>query len=880
MKKGLVIGSLGLLGLLVGCSQEAETPVMPAFSQDPATVFFNELHYDNDGTDTGEAVEIAGPAGTDLTGWSVVRYNGNGGATYTSPAADNGLGGPLTDAGNGYGFATVTYPANGLQNGSPDGVALVNAAGEVVQFLSYEGTFTAVGGPADGLTSTDIGVAEGSSTPAGFSLQLAGTGTTYQDFTWTAPSDDSFGTVNAGQTFGDGGGGGEEPPAPEACGDPATLISAVQGSGDTSPLVGETVTVEAVVGDFQDGLGGFFLQEEAADEDGNPATSEGLSVFAPNAAEVSAGDLVRITGTVSEFARSGSSLTQLGNLSALEVCGAADLPALSELTLPLDEAPEQLEGMRVVLPQTLVIAEYFNYDRFGEIVLALPQGDLSRPYTPTSYVEPGPAAQAVAAENKSRRITLDDGLSTQNPDVTRHPNGEPFGLSNRFRGGDTVTNTVGVLDERFGVYRIQPTQAADYAAVNPRTDAPEDVGGSLKVASFNVLNYFTTLDNGANGARGADDAEEFQRQEAKIVAALAAIDADVFGLIEIENNGDTAVRALVDALNDRVGAGTYSFVPTGTIGTDAIKVAFIYKPATVSPVGDFAVLDSSVDPRFIDTKNRPALIQTFDEVATGGRVTVAVNHFKSKGSDCDELGDPDTGDGQGNCNGTRTQAAAALADFLASDPTGSGDPDVLIIGDLNAYDEEDPIDTLKAAGYTDLNEAFGGEFAYGYVFDGQFGYLDYALSNAALTPQVTGTTDWHINADEPDLLDYDTSFKSDAQDAIYAPDPYRSSDHDPVVVGLELNASEQDPAALLAELIGEVKALEQDGTLKRGYARSLLAQLETAERHLERGREDQAAGALKRFERKVKQLVRKDALSAEQGRGLIETSQEIRDLLD
>ena len=89
-------------------------------------------------------------------------------------------------------------------------------------------------------------------------------------------------------------------------------------------------------------------------------------------------------------------------------------------------------------------------------------------------------------------------------------------------------------------------------------------------------------------------------------------------------------------------------------------------------------------------------------------MTVAVNHFKSKGSDCDELGDPDTGDGQGNCNGTRTQAAAALADFLASDPTGSGDPDVLIIGDLNAYDEEDPIDTLKAAGYTDLNEVFGG----------------------------------------------------------------------------------------------------------------------------------------------------------------------------
>ncbi len=867
--KHFVVG-LGLLGLLAGCSREAETPVTPAFSQDSAAVFINELHYDNAGADTGEAVEIAGPAGTDLTGWDVVPYNGNGGAPY-SPKP---LSSTIPDQAGGYG--TVSVPVVGLQNGSPDGVALVDAAGDVVQFLSYEGAFTAVGGAADGVASTDIGVSENGSEAVGQSLQLTGTGAIYQDFTWAAASGSSFGAVNAGQTFGDGG--GSEPPAPEVCNDPATLISVVQGAGATSPLVGETVTLEAVVvGDFQaaDGLGGFFLQEEDADEDGNPATSEGLAVFAPNADDVNVGDLVRVGGTVSEFARSGSSLTQLGNLSALQTCGTAELPALSELTLPLDSAPEQLEGMRVILPQTLVIAEYFNYDRFGEIVLALPQSGLERPYTPTSYVEPGPAAQAVAAENESRRITLDDGRGAQNPDVTRHPNGEPFSLTNRFRGGDTVTRTVGVLDERFGMYRVQPTQGADYASVNPRTAAPENVGGSLRVASFNVLNYFTTF--GGSSDRGADNQVEFERQQAKIVAALAAIDADVFGLIEIQNNDDTALGSLVAALNDRVGADTYTFVPTGAIGTDAIKVAFIYKPATVSPVGDFAVLGSSVDPRFIDTKNRPALIQTFDEVATGGRVTVAVNHFKSKGSDCDELADPDTGDGQGNCNQTRTQAAAALADYLATDPTGSGDPDVLIIGDLNAYDEEDPIDTLKAAGYTDLNEAFGGEFTYGYAFNGQFGYLDYALSSTTLTPQVTGTTDWHINADEPDLLDYDTSFKSDAQDAIYAPDPYRSSDHDPVVVGLELDVQEVDPEALLSDLVVVVEGLEQGGTLKRGDARSLLAQLETAQRHLERGRKDQAAGALGRFERKVEQLVRKGALSAEQGQTLIKASETIRD---
>jgi hypothetical protein len=174
---------------------------------------------------------------------------------------------------------------------------------------------------------------------------------------------------------------------------------------------------------------------------------------------------------------------------------------------------------------------------------------------------------------------------------------------------------------------------------------------------------------------------------------------------------------------------------------------------------------------------------------------VVVNHLKSKGSDCNAIGDPDTGDGAGNCNQTRLAAAEALVDWLATDPTGSGDADVLIIGDLNSYDKEDPIDAILAGAddatstdddYTDLLFQFIGEFAYSYVFDGQLGYLDHGLANQALLSEVTGTTVWHINADEPDLIDYDTSFKGPNQDAIYAPDAYRSSDHDPVIVGLDV----------------------------------------------------------------------------------------------
>ena len=235
-----------------------------------------------------------------------------------------------------------------------------------------------------------------------------------------------------------------------------------------------------------------------------------------------------------------------------------------------------------------------------------------------------------------------------------------------------------------------------------------------------------------------------------------------------------------------MGGGTYDFIGTGAIGSDAIRVALIYKPGKVSPVGSYAILDSTVDPRFIDTKNRPTLAQTFMSSSTGGKFTVAVNHFKSKGSGCDDVGDPDTSDGAGNCNLTRKAAAEALIDWLASDPTSSGDEDFLIIGDLNSYDKEDPIDVIVAGGYTDLIFQFQGEDAYSYVFDGQIGYLNHALASTDLAGKVTGVTQWHINADEPDLINYDTTFKGPVQDAIYAPDAFRSSDHDPVIIGLDV----------------------------------------------------------------------------------------------
>jgi hypothetical protein len=219
----------------------------------------------------------------------------------------------------------------------------------------------------------------------------------------------------------------------------------------------------------------------------------------------------------------------------------------------------------------------------------------------------------------------------------------------------------------------------------------------------------------------------------------------------------------------------------------------IYRSSVVTPVGSYQTLDSADDPRFLDTKNRPSLAQTFEVNATGARFTLAVNHLKSKGSACDDVGDPDLLDGQGNCSQTRRAAAEALVDWLATDPTGSADSDFIIMGDLNSYAMEDTVNEILAGSddlpgtsddFTNLIARLQGKYAYSYTFDGQAGYLDHALASSSLLSQVTGAADWHINSDEPDVLDYDTSFKPDAQDALFEPNEYRTSDHDPVIIGL------------------------------------------------------------------------------------------------
>lgn len=679
---------------------------------------------------------------------------------------------------------TSTDPADGAVDVAADGNITVNFSEAVTLTGSWfditcatSGSHSAVvtGGPQSYVLNPDVdlGASEGCT------LTVFASQVTDQDGTPDNMAADFVATFTSGASF--------------VCGDSATPIHNIQGDGASSPMVGSVVSVEGVVtGDYQLGgveLGGFFMQEEDADADANPLTSEGIFVYDNGFADVNSGDVVRLRGKVSEY----YNLTELSSLDRLVVCGSGASVTAADLTLPVDSVSdfERYEGMLVHFPQTLTATDVYGLGRYGQVLLSAD----GRLRTPTNIVAPGAPANEQEDLNLRNQVILDDYNNQQNRDPILYP--QPGGLTadNTLRDGYTLDNFTAVMDYEYGEYRLQPVAPVNFiAASNPRTSAPGDVGGLLKVAGFNVLNFFNGDGQGGGfpTSRGAETTFEFERQRAKIIHAIVAIDADVVGLTELENDGygpDSAIQDLVNGLNEAIGSDTYAFIDPGVakIGTDEISVGLIYKHTTVEPLGDPAILDSSVDPNFIDTLNRPALAQTFRQIATHGDFTAVINHLKSKGSDCNAVGDSDTGDGQGNCNVTRTKAATALVNWLATDPTNSGDPDFLIIGDLNSYAKEDPITALKAGGYTNLIESFVGEDAYSYVYFGEAGYLDHALANGSLTPQVTGATQWHINADEPPVLDYNTNYKSpDQVVTLYSEAPYRSSDHDPAVVGLNL----------------------------------------------------------------------------------------------
>ncbi len=571
------------------------------------------------------------------------------------------------------------------------------------------------------------------------------------------------------------------------CAGTITKIHAIQGDGDVSPLVGETVTVEAVVvGDFHeaDGLGGFFLQEEDRDADSDPHTSEGIFVYATNATiDAEMGDLVCVTGAVTEY----NDLTEIKSVTQIAVCGTVDLPSAVSISLPVDSesALERVEGMRVVFPQSLTVTDTYSLGRYGEITLSN-----GRLFSPTEIADPGKPAQAVMARNALNRIVLDDGNVAQNPDPIIYPTPE-LTASQTLRAGDTAIGVQGVLTYLFGAYLIEPTAMPTFLSSNPRESNAPAVEGNLRVASFNVENYFNG--DGCGGgfptARGVATLVDFERQRDKLVKALVGLNADIIALMEIENDGfdpQSAIYDIMRGMNAAAPIGTaYAYIAPSVdqLGTDEITVALVYRTQTVSPVGDPATMPMSDLPEM----NRPPLAQTFIDKANGEELTVVANHFKSKSTSSAHGPDRDQGDGQGCWNRNRTETASALLTWLATNPTGSVDPDVLIVGDLNSYTHEDPITTLTAGGYTDLMSQFSKGPAYTYVYTGEAGALDHALASTTLLAQVRGATVWHIDADEASVLGYDSAYKSDEQvESLYRNDPYRASDHDPLIIGLDL----------------------------------------------------------------------------------------------
>jgi predicted extracellular nuclease len=535
-----------------------------------------------------------------------------------------------------------------------------------------------------------------------------------------------------------------------------------------------------------------------------------LFVFtsAANIGTVQVGDKIRISGSITEYTPTGAtrSYTEMQNVTAIVKLAGGISITPTNIQLPFANLG-QVEGMLVRFTNPLTVSQLEYLGDRGEVTLSSGRLEIaSNRYRPRT-----PEAIAQAAANQLNQIILDDGIFVT-PTVIPY-----LGEDGSLRAGDTVSGLTGVVD--FGAkggggagFKLQPTEAPVFSQDNPRTDPPALAAGNVKVASANVLNYFTTFTNGSDvegntnvgctlgsstaksNCRGADNLNEYVRQNAKIVGELKAINADVFGLMEIQNSGDYTVTKLVDSLNEAISPGTgiktYAVVPKpAATGTDAIRVAMIYKPSALTPVGG-ALSDADA------INNRPPMAQTF-RANNGAKFTLVVNHLKSKGSCPTGSGaDADQNDSQSCWNATRVQQAQRLMTaFVPQVVAAAGDAKVLLIGDFNSYGMEDPIAAITATGFVNQLERFvrgSGAMPYSFVFNGESGYLDHALASAALSPQVVGAAEWHNNADEPPVIDYNTDGKP--QDK-YTSAPYRASDHDPVVISLNLAAPNADVTA-------------------------------------------------------------------------------------
>lgn len=548
-----------------------------------------------------------------------------------------------------------------------------------------------------------------------------------------------------------------------------TAIGAIQGGEAVSPLAGREVTVEGVVTAVPDtSLGGWFLQD-AGDDD--PATSDALFIanMPGTISTPSVGQRVRVRGTVLELDAGRGTRTALQPVD-LRTLGRGTVRTVAIAAPPADW--ERYENMRARVTARLTVSGTQRLDKYGEMIVNF--GDRLR--TPVDAAMPGDAARALAAENARRTLRLDDGSDAERPTSLWYlpKTGQP-------RTGGRLSRVEGVVDQRGGGYRLQLTAKPAFRRAAPPS-APK-VGGDIRIASFNLENFFNGDGHGGGfpTPRGARTPAELQTQLARLVATIRGLNPDIAALMELENDGfgpESAIAMLVAALNAEGHGNDWRFVATDQPqGGDLIRVGLLYRASRVAPVGAAATLTDDL----FGTRSRPPLAQTFRAgtgATQGPAFTVVANHFKSKG--CGEAAgaDADQKDGQSCWNATRTENARRLDAWLRTDPTQSGSDLAMIVGDLNAYSMEDPVRMLAAAGWRDAFAGQRGPAPYSYVYDAQIGRLDHALLSPSLAMRLVAAAEWHSNADEPDSHGYQARPGDQA--------PWRSSDHDPLVVGFRL----------------------------------------------------------------------------------------------
>ena len=656
-------------------------------------------------------------------------------------------------------------------------------------------------------------------------------------------------------------------------------IAEIQGTGASTPYVGQTVTTSGLVTAAYPtgGLNGFYLQTPGAD---TPSASDAVFVYGGTdgfGTYPALGDAVEVTGTAGEF----SGQTQVTVLDDTDVT-AVSLPGAvtPKTTVPgsgcaegacdsladLAAAREAMEGelLKPTAPWTVTDAydfspfwpgSGFSSGFFGEIGLAAESADPL--VTPTELYDAQTQAGQIAARkayNDAHRIVLDDGSSLNYASSANTDEPFPWLTADhvvRVDAGVSFPQPV-VFTEGFGRWRILPSTRVtgapsasqpQFAQTRAANAVPQDVGGDLKMATFNVLNFFpttgeeyeaagggndctyfndrdgnpiTTNDCGnptadsGNGPRGAANEVNLARQRDKIVAAINGSGADVVSLEELENSvkfgkpRDVGIDALVSALNVAAGPGTWAAVASPpaaelppTAEQDVIRNGFIYKPARVALVGPSRVLVGS--DAFHNA--RQPLAQVFKMVgsADADAFAVVVNHFKSKGSGVDD------GTGQGNANPDRVAQAHALVAFADQFKNDRGISRVFLAGDFNAYTHEDPIQVLNAAGYTNL-ESTSDPHEETYNFDGQIGSLDHVFANAAALPEVAGVDVWTINAYESVYYEY-SRFNYNVTN-LYNAGPFRSSDHNPEIVGINVAEPvvKADPDIKIKVIPGSIKA--------------------------------------------------------------------------